>query len=290
VDFDACFTGFSKALYSNWLFYRPDHLLIDCGEGCATTLGNGNYAIERIFLTHGHIDHTGGLASFIWARAAGMGDNAKPLEILHPQDDPYIAQLRTWLDAVTHSLSYDLTWTPLETGQCVPLLTEGRHTRHIASFATDHMHSLTLGYKLVEKRRRLQAAYAHLPQEEIAQRAREAGREAVDEMMEEFDTTLVAWGGDGLALPLEPIREAQVLFHEATLLDAADRKSQKHSTLEEAICTARDAHVQTLVVNHVSGRYMREEVTEAARETAARIGFRGALWLLWRHRWIEVNQ
>ena len=289
MDFGACFSGFSKALYSNWLFYRPDHLLIDCGEGCATALGNGNYGVERIFLTHGHIDHTGGLAPFIWARAAGMGDNAKPLEILHPAGDPYIKQLRTWLDGVTHSLSYELQWTPLEAGDCIPLLAEGRHARRIETFATDHMSTLTLGYKLVESRRRLRAEFANLTQEEMAQRARENGRAAMDAMMAPFDVTLIAWGGDGLALPPEPIEAAEVLFHEATLLDAADRKSQKHATLEEAVRSAHDAHVQTLVLNHVSGRYTREEGVEAAQNAASKIGFAGSLWLLWRHRWIEVS-
>jgi ribonuclease Z len=142
----------------------------------------------------------------------------------------------------------------------------------------------------VEHRRRLSAQFAHLAQHELAQRAREQGRDAVDALMEEFDTILVAWGGDGLPLPLKPIRNAEVLFHEATLLDAADRKSQKHSTLEEAIRTARDAKVQTLVVNHVSGRYTRDEVMEAARAAAARLEFGGSLWLLWRHRWIEVER
>ena len=66
-------SGYSKALYSTWIWYRPDRLLVDCGEGAATALGNHGFAIERILLTHGHIDHVGGLAPLLWARAGGMG-------------------------------------------------------------------------------------------------------------------------------------------------------------------------------------------------------------------------
>ncbi len=41
--------GFSRALYSNWLLWKPDRILIDCGEGCATTLDGAVGAIEKCF-------------------------------------------------------------------------------------------------------------------------------------------------------------------------------------------------------------------------------------------------
>ena len=278
--------GFSKALYSNWLFLKSDSLLIDCGEGCATALGNGVYAIERILLTHGHIDHTGGVASFIWARHAARGDGEKPLEIFYPQGDPYIAQLRLWLDAVTHTLKFPLVWTPLEANARIELQNGGRHPRAIETFATDHMDSLSLGYKIVETRTKLKPEFASLSQPELQLKAREIGSE---NLSENYNAILFAFGGDGLALPSEPIRGAEILVHEATILDSADRKSQKHSTLEEAMTAAQNANVQTLVVNHVSGRYTREEVIEAARALAVKLNFQAKLWLLLRHRWIEVE-
>ena len=91
------FRGHSKALYSTWVFYRPDRLLLDCGEGAATQLGNESYAIERVLLTHGHIDHISGLPSLLWARASGMGDNEKPLEILYPQGDVFVEYIKSYL-------------------------------------------------------------------------------------------------------------------------------------------------------------------------------------------------
>ena len=86
-----------KRFNATWLFYRPDNLLLDCGEGAATSLGNGGYAIERVFLTHGHIDHIAGLPVLLWSRASGMGDVDKPLTIYYPRDDVLVAQMKDYL-------------------------------------------------------------------------------------------------------------------------------------------------------------------------------------------------
>ena len=40
-------SGYSKAKYSTWLFYRPDRLLFDAGEGVSTSLGNFVYGVEH---------------------------------------------------------------------------------------------------------------------------------------------------------------------------------------------------------------------------------------------------
>ena len=53
---------------------------------------------------------------------------------------------------------------------------------------------------------------------------------------------------------------------------------------------AQNAEVQTLIINHVSGRYSRDEVVNATRECATRLAFEGKLWLLLKHRWIEVER
>ena len=52
-------TGYSKAMYSTWFYYKPARLLFDAGEGVASALGNFIFGIERIFISHGHHDHIG---------------------------------------------------------------------------------------------------------------------------------------------------------------------------------------------------------------------------------------
>jgi len=191
VDICSLLSGYSKALYSTWVWYKPDHLLVDCGEGCASTLGNGGFAIERVLLTHGHIDHISGLPSLLWSRAAGMGDNLKPLAIYHPRDDVYVADLRAYLERTSARLPFDLQWIALDANQSFPLgmsthargegagKQSNRHPRRVETFATRHIKDrLTLGYKIVETRRRLKPEYDALSQQEIRDLARESNRNA----------------------------------------------------------------------------------------------------------------
>jgi len=278
--------GHSKALYSTWIFYRPDRLLIDCGEGAATALGNNSYAIERVLLTHGHIDHISGLPSLLWSRASGMGDNEKPLEICYPQDDGFVGDMISYIQKTAARLPFPLTWTPLETDARLSL--SGK--RELQTFATKHIpNRLTLGYKIVETRRRLKPEFSSLSQEEIRHRATShpAGGAALSE---DYKAILAAFGGDGLALNADDISNAELLFHEATLLDAQERKSQWHSTLDEAIQTAIAAQVKTLVLYHFSGRYRTAEILEAIRQSKERHGAMLEIWVLLRDRLIDVSK
>jgi ribonuclease Z len=270
--------GYSKALYSNWLLYRPDRLLIDCGEGCATALGNNSYAVEKLFLTHGHIDHVSGLPSLLWARASGMGANEKPLEVFYPRADPYIEDLRTYIQKTSSRLPFSLTWTELDAVDRVPL----RSGRSLTGFPTRHLRSgLSLGYKIVENRRRLRSEFAGLAQSEIQQRAR-AG--SIDELMESYEAIVAAFGGDGLPLKPEDVPSAELLVHEATILDPKDRKSQLHSTLDEAVALAAAAGVKNLLLHHVSGRYRVQDIENAARRSAAQHGLAVPAWCLFREK------
>ena len=67
-------SGYSKAKYSTWLFYKPDRLLFDAGEGVSTSLGNYIYGVEQIFISHGHFDHIGGIPGILRSRLSSRGD------------------------------------------------------------------------------------------------------------------------------------------------------------------------------------------------------------------------
>jgi len=75
---------YSKGLYSTWLYYAPDRLAFDAGEGLSSILGNKCFAIQHVFLSHGHADHISGLIGLINIRNSGMGDTEKPLTIYYP--------------------------------------------------------------------------------------------------------------------------------------------------------------------------------------------------------------
>jgi len=287
VDVSSLIFGFSKALYSTWLRYKPDNLLIDCGEGAATRLGNSGYAIERVLLTHGHIDHIAGLPPLLWSRAAGMGDNEKPLEILYPRDDLYVADMRGYLERTSARLPFALRWIALDAGDSFALnapddasQNSTRHARRVETFATRHIKDrLTLGYKILETRRRLKFEYSNLSQEELRALAQNN-----IELSEDYDATLVAFGGDGLPLEPDDVRGAELLFHEATILDASERKHQLHSTLDEAVQVAAQAQPQALVLYHVSGRYNADDIRRAAQQSLVRHNIAFPVWCLLRER------
>jgi len=244
---------YSKALYSSWLYYSADRLLFDAGEGASSILGNKAFAIRRVFLSHGHADHTAGLISLVNIRNNGMGDKEKPLTVHYPKDNYLISELIGFLGRTNRRLNYELDWIPLEPGDRVELV-GGQMPRYVEAFPTVHVDSeISLGYSIVEVRHRLRSRFAGATQEEIVRAVRQEGRDAVNET---YHQRLFSYGGDSVAIKPAYVAETEVLCHDTTFLDERDRKEYKHATLAEAIDTARRAQVKKeLICFHISSRY-----------------------------------
>lgn len=244
---------FSKALYSTWVYYSPDRILFDCGEGVSTVLENKVFAIRHVFLSHGHADHISGLMGLLNVRNNAMGDHEKELCIHYPAGSYFISELITYFSRTNRNLQYELDWIPLQPGDRV-ILVSGRHPRYIEAFATVHTRGEpSLGYNVCEVRQRLKPEYRGLSQEEIVALVR-AGKK--EEISETYVQHLFSYGGD--SVPLNPglVRGTEVLLHEATFAEDEDRKEYKHSTIWEAIEVAKEAEVQKeLILFHLSSRY-----------------------------------
>jgi ribonuclease Z len=274
--------GFSRGMYSNWLWHRPLQLVIDAGEGLQLALGTSVYAPSIVAITHGHSDHVLGLPGMVAARRFGKGAQDKPLTIVYPEGSRGVRGVRALLDSSYAGVTFPITWLPVAPGAAVPL---GKG-RHLDAFAVEHTASEpALGYRVIEQRRRLKAEYAALPRPEIESRARAGERDA---MTEAVAHVLFAHSGDAMALPAELVRGADLLVHDATFLDAADRREPIHATTMEALAVARDATVRTLVLQHLSIRYDRGTAIRVLRDQAAESGFTGRVWLLDDDRWIEL--
>ena len=251
--------AYSKALYSTWIYYGPDRILFDAGESVSSIMGNKSFAIQRVFLSHGHTDHIAGLVGLINIRNNAMGDKAKPLTVYYPEDNFHICELMNYLHRTNGNLRYPLEWIPLQPGEKVFVHGEKgeRNARYVESFPTEHSpREVSLGYNVVEVRQRLKSNYRDLSQEEIKERVHEEGRE---KLMEHYSQKIFSYGGDSVPLDAKYIKDSEILYHDSTFLDEEDRKQFKHSTLEESIETAKKAGIRNeLVAIHISSRYRQQ--------------------------------
>jgi ribonuclease Z len=277
------FSGFSRAMFSNWCWYEPFDLVIDAGEGLQLALGQKIWAPGVVALTHGHSDHVLGLPGFIASRRYAKGAQEKPLTVVYPDGNNGVLALREFIGRMWPHESFPVTWVGLNAGGEFRL---GK-TRVLRAFSTSHGGSEpTLGYLVVEERRRLKPEFAGLPEAEIRARGRDGGR---DVMMEPYRHILLAHTGDSMPIDASLVARADVLIHDATFLEASDRKWDIHATTAEALDVGRAAGVGCLVLQHLSIRYDRATALSTLREQVAASGFTNECWLLDDGRLVDLR-
>jgi ribonuclease Z len=217
-----------------------------------------------------------------------MGDNQKPLQIFFPRGDAYVGDMRHYLAKTGERLPFELQWTPLKAGQTADL---GRG-RSLETFPTRHMkESQSLGYKIIEARKRLKPEFADLGETRLRGMAQSG---EIESATEEYRATRIAFGGDSLPIESQHIAGSEILVHEATILNRRDRKGRAHSTLDEALEVAQKAQPGTLVLNHFSSRYTRAEIETAIRHSAQKREMRFPIWILLNDKlrpvWIPAEQ
>ncbi len=261
-------------MFSNWCWYEPFELVIDAGEGLQLALGQKIWAPTVVALTHGHADHVLGLPGFIASRRFAKGAQEKPLTIVFPDGNNGVLAVRELMGRMWPNESFPVTWMPLHAGDEIRL---GK-TRALQAFSTSHGGSEpTLGYLVFEERRRLKAEFAGVAEAGIRVRAQSEGRDAVTEP---YRHALLAHTGDSMPVDASIVAGADVLIHDATFLEARDRKWNIHATTAEALEVGRAAAVACLVLHHLSIRYDRATALPALREQVAASGFTGDCRLL----------
>ena len=280
--------GFSRALFSTWIYHKRFNILFDCGEGVATTLQNRVFGIRRVFLSHGHADHIAGLVNLLNIRNLGAGDQTAPLQIYYPSNNKLLEYMIDYLVRTQKDLSFPLTWIPLEPGQTLRLEDQKGYI-YIKTFETKHsQRQLSLGYNIIETRRRLKPEYTGLTQNELNKIIWEKGKE---EIAENFDKIIFSYGGDSKPIEANDVKDSLFLCHESTYLskDDDERDFQQHSFLEDVLVAAKEANVETLLLIHTSLRYNLEEIYEFINNAKSRLDISFKVVILFGEYFIDTD-
>lgn len=258
-------SGYSTALFGSWYFIEDCQLLFDAGDGLTTQLMQKSRKIQSVFISHADRDHLTGLLQFNQLNARG----AYP-QIYYPKDCGSFPFLEKFSQQFDPHVEFP-KWEGIVDGSEIPL----KNKLFVRAFANKHKpapegQTKSLSFHLLEKRRKLKAAYLGLGAEEIIAVKKEKG---AAELYHEVEERLLSYSGD---TPVEydgRWDESPILIHEATFLNKEDRsRNNGHSTLEALLEMIGDTEVKHLIIGHFSSRYKDDEILKAIRTFSTQYG------------------
>ena len=266
--------------------------MVDCGEGTQRQLltsGIGLKRLNRILITHSHLDHILGLAGLVSTMV--RWEAMEELHIYGGSDA--IERIKDLLFTVV--LRGNKTPTPLVFHKLTPGIVYEDASLSVSCFPVTHRGTDSFGYKFEEKGHRPfladKAAELEIPvgpwrkdlvngQSVTLPDGRVIEAESVLGPYKP-GTAFVAVGDTGNAMELLPyVKGADALSIEATYLEeeADMAKNYSHLTAKMAAELAKEAEVGKLILTHVSRRYRERDIyaeakavfpnTEVARDLA----------------------
>jgi ribonuclease Z len=216
--------------------------------------------VSRLFLSHGHVDHVGALATLLGVRA--LFGKRTPLKVFLPAEIE--APVQRAMAAMAEMQRWDLT---LET---IPMVAGDLRDLGgglwVRAFKTFHPVP-SLGYQLLRRVSKLKPAFRKLPGEDIRVR-----KEAGEDLFDIEERRELAYATDTLVSVLEhepTLYDSKVLILECTFLDhkksLADARLGCHIHLDELIPLADRFKNEALVLMHFSQLYKPREVGEILR-------------------------
>jgi len=259
-----------RGLTSQVVMHAEHRFLIDAGEGTQRQIlksGLGFKRLDRILVTHGHLDHILGIGGLLstFVRWETMDE----IEIVGGK--AALERVRDLVFGVVLRGKYpdvEIRFRAIEGG---PVYDEKDFT--VSAFPVNHRAPGCYGFLFQEKARRPflpgKAELLDIPPGPWRQ-------DLVDgeEVTLPDGTKLVHVGDTGTVDDLyEVVRDADALIIEATYLESEQELAERfgHLTAFQAATLARDAGVEHLILTHISRRYHEQELLEEARAVFPRV-------------------
>lgn len=240
-------------------------ICFDMGECLRPSL-----AAKYVAISHGHMDHVGGLAYYCSQRRfQGMGTGKIVC-------DARIAgaiqrMMAGFVDLEQQRTPFDLV--PIEAEQQVEI----KPNIFLRGFPTEHT-SPSFGYSIIEKRSKLKPELVNLPQEKLKE-LKDRGQE----ITRTLEIPLVAYLGDtspGPHLVRNDVRKAEIVLCECTFFEPEHRERAKvgmHMHINDIAEWIRVLECKALILTHISRRthlgFARQELIRLIGEDKARSVF-----------------
>lgn len=264
------------AIVLEYFYYKKDTLLFDCGEGTQKQLMNAGISfmdISKIFITHWHADHFGGLIPLL--QTMNLEKRKSELTIFGPEASRFVQAI---LNLGYFGLRFPVKAVdvPYEGKQIVKVYEHKLY--EILSIPVLHtIPSVAFAFKekdvwRIDERRLKELG---LKKGKWLKELKEKGEVVyngkkirIEEVANLQKGLKVVYSGDTKPCDniIELSKDADVLIHDATFLEEDEDTQKYHSSVKDAAIVAKKANVKKLILTHISRRYRNDDIERIINE------------------------